>query len=164
MKRFIGLVVPATALLCALTACGTDGPQQAGSPTSKSQSDVLLQYAQCMRDNGVQIPDPKPNDPSSLYVGVDKNSPAFKSANKVCGSILQGVVEDRKNNNGKDARQQQDKLLALAQCLREHGVTVPDPVAGAEKPFGDSLDRTNPAVAKAIQACNANATAQPSNG
>jgi len=166
MKRFIGLAVPATALLCALTACsggGAQGTPQTGSPSSKTQSDVLLQYAQCMRDNGVQIPDPKPNDPSSLYVGVDKNSPAFQSANKVCGSILQGVVEDRKNNNGKDAQQQQDKLLALAQCLREHGVDVPDPVAGAEKPFGDSLDRTNPAVAKAIQACNANATAQPSN-
>lgn len=167
MKRFIGPAVPAVALLFALAACGgggAEGSPQSGSPSSTSQSDVLLQYAQCMRDNGVQIPDPKPNDPSSLYVGIDKSSPAFLSANKVCGSILQGVVEDRKNNNGKDADQQQEKLLALAQCLREHGVDVPDPVAGAEKPFGDSLDRTNPAVAKAIQACNATATTQPSNG
>lgn len=143
MKRLIGLVV----LLGALVACGSE------QPASTPQSDVLLKYANCMRDNGVQLPDPASDDPSSLYVGVDKSSAAFQSANKVCGGILQGVAEDRKNTNGKDVGQQQEKLLALAQCLREHGIDVPDPVAGAEKPFGDSLDRTNPAVAKAIQAC-----------
>jgi hypothetical protein len=164
MKRFIGGLV----LLCALTACGngggSSGTQQTGSPSGETQSDVLLQYAQCMRENGVQVPDPEPGDAGSLYAGVDKNSPAFQSANKVCGPILQGVAEDRKNNNGKDAQQQQGKLLTLAQCLRDHGVNVPDPVAGAEKPFGDSLDRTNPAVAKAIQACNAGAPTPPTQG
>lgn len=142
MKRLIGLV-----LLGALAACGSQ------PPASTPQSDVLLKYATCMRDNGVQLPDPAPDDPSSLYAGVDKSSAAFQSANKVCGGILQGVAEDRKKAGGKDVQQQQEKLLALAQCLRAHGVDVPDPVAGAEKPFGDSLDRTNPAVAKAIQAC-----------
>jgi len=166
MKRLLGTGIPAIALACVLVGCsdsgsGTNGggtvsgDDTATTTTSATSDDVLAQYAQCMRDNGVELPDPEPGNPGSLYVGVDKDSPAFTSANKVCGSILQGVVENRKNQSGEDQEEQHDKLLALAQCLRDHGVNVPDPQAGAEKPFGDSLDRTDPRVSKAIQECAA---------
>lgn len=158
MKLFNRAALPAVALFCALTACGSGGsggggPESAG-PTGTSQDDALAQYAQCMRDNGMQLPDPRPDDPGSMYEGVDKDSPAFHTANKVCGSILQGIVEDRKRQNGEDVEDQQDELLVLAKCLREQGVDVRDPIAGADKPFGDSLDRTNPAVAEAIRKCS----------
>jgi hypothetical protein len=110
----------------------------------------MLKYAQCMRDNGVSLPDPVEGKAGSLYEGVDQDSPAFTSADAVCAPILQGIVDDRKNKGGTE---DQDEMLALAECLREHGIDVSDPVPGAEKPFGDSLDRTDPAVAQALGEC-----------
>jgi hypothetical protein len=151
--RLIRAGLPVLALMFALTACG--GSDSGTQPTGSSQSqDTLLKYAQCMRDNGVPVPDPIAGDAGSMYKGVDQDSASFKTADGVCGPILQGVVQDRKNHGGQDQNEQQQKLLALAQCLRDHGVNVPDPVAGQEKPFGDSLNRSDPNVSKAIQTCN----------
>jgi hypothetical protein len=138
------------ALVLVLTACG--GNEETGEKPDETQQ-LLLQYAECMRDNGVQLSDPVEGDAGSMYEGVDQNSPAFQQADKVCEPILQGVVEDRQQQGGQDAEQQHDEMLALAECLREHGIDVADPVPGAEKPFGDSLDRTDPAVAKALEEC-----------
>ena len=135
-----------SALVLVLAACGGEDVEDKPSETQQ----LLLQYAECMRDNGVQLPDPVEGDAGSMYKGVDQSSAAFLQADSVCQPILQGVVEDRKQQDGGP---QQDEMLALAECLREHGIDVADPVPGAEKPFGDSLDRTDPAVAKALDAC-----------
>jgi hypothetical protein len=145
----IGLLL--VALLFA-TACGSDGADDAPSQDSETQQ-LLLKYAQCMRDNGVSMPDPVEGEAGSLYEGVDQNSTAFQSADAVCGPILQGVVDERESQNDEDQAQQQEELLALAKCLRDNGIDVPDPVPGTEKPFGDSLDRTDPAVAQALEKC-----------
>jgi hypothetical protein len=152
--------LPLMALLFAVTACGSEGSGEAPSQGSETQQ-LLLKYAQCMRDNGVSLPDPVEGEAGSLYKGVDQDSPAFQSADAVCGPILQGVVDEREGQNGEDPAEQQEEMLALAQCLREHGIDVPDPVPGTEKPFGDSLDRTDPAVAQAVEAC---AQVAPGNG
>jgi hypothetical protein len=138
----------ALAIVLVLTACAEESP-----PPAEGSQDLLLQYAQCMRDNGVQLPDPVDGQPGSMYEGVDQESPAFQQADEVCSPILQGTVEERKQQNSEDAEQQQDEMLSLAQCLRDHGIDVPDPVPGAETPFGDSLDRTDPATAKALEEC-----------
>lgn len=138
------------ALVLVLTACG--GGEEGGEQPNETQQ-LLSQYVECMRNNGVQLPDPVEGDAGSVYEGVDQETPAFLQADKVCEPILQGVVADRQQQGGQDAEQQHDEMLALAECLREHGIDVADPVPGAEKPFGDSLDRTDPAVAKALEEC-----------
>ncbi|TDV37759.1 hypothetical protein [Actinophytocola oryzae] len=143
------------ALLFAVTACGSDGPEPQPEESSESQQ-LMLKYAQCMRDNGVDLPDPVEGKAGSLYEDVDQDSQAFTTADKVCSPILQGLVDDRAAKDGGQGPDE-DQMLELAECLREHGVDVQDPVPGAEKPFGDSLDRTDPAVAKALAACGAGA-------
>lgn len=143
---------PLVALLLAATACGSDGT--GGEPGQESETQqVLLSYAECMRDNGVSMPDPVEGDAGSMYEGVDQESAAFSAADAACGPILQGVVDERESQNGEDQAKQHEEMLALAQCLRDNGIDVPDPVPGADKPFGDSLDRTDPAVAQALDAC-----------
>ncbi|ALG08220.1 hypothetical protein AOZ06_16045 [Kibdelosporangium phytohabitans] len=138
-----------SALILALAACGKQDPQ----PGQESETQQLLvKYAQCMRDNGVPMADPVAGKPGAPNEGVDQDSPAFVSANGVCSPILQGIVADRKANSGNQSANH-DKMLALAKCLREHGVDVADPVPGMEKPFGKSLDRTDPAVAAALDKC-----------
>jgi hypothetical protein len=140
----------ALSLVLMVAACSGGGGSDGGTTDNKTQ-DVLLQYAQCMRDNGVNLPDPVAGDPGSLYQGVDKSSASFVAANKVCGHFLEGVVQERDNQDQQDQQQQDDQLLQLAQCLRQHGINVKDPVPG--QGFGTDLDRTDPTVAKVLQSC-----------
>jgi hypothetical protein len=149
-----------------LAGCGSSGGTQSQQSEKSGQSgqseqsqqektqDVMLAYAQCMRKNGVQVPDPRADDPGSLYDGVDTGSAAFKAADKSCAHLIAGIVQDREKQDPEQAQQTQEELLALAKCLRAHGIDVSDPVPGQTAgPFGKSLDRTDPAVSKALKAC-----------
>ncbi|UJW32923.1 hypothetical protein L3Q67_03790 [Saccharothrix sp. AJ9571] len=138
-------------LALALSACAGEAPEQ---PPQQQQSSVYLQYAQCMRDNGVQVPDPRADDPSAMYEGVDTASAAFESADRTCGAILADVVQERQKQDPEQLKHQQEELLALAKCLREQGIQVPDPVPGQPGgAFGPGLDRTDPATAEALKTC-----------
>jgi hypothetical protein len=154
--RPLRFLLPLVALSFALTACGSDSPGETQDQGSESQQ-LMLKYAQCMRDNGVEMPDPVEGAAGSMYEGVDQGSAAFQSADEVCSPILQGVVDERKNDGGDEAAQHEE-MLALAKCLRDNGIDVPDPVPGTEKPFGDALDRTDPAVAQALATCTQGTT------
>lgn len=152
MSRRIRGGVPAVLLLFLLSACG-GGAETSQNPPSQTD-DAMLKYAQCMRQNGIQVPDPKPDSPGSLYEGVDTAAAAFQTVDKACAHHLAGVIQDRQKQDPTQQQQTNDELLALAKCLREHGITVPDPVPGQPGgPFGKSLDRTDPAAAAAIKAC-----------
>ncbi|MGC7096509.1 hypothetical protein ACPZ19_17670 [Amycolatopsis lurida] len=145
----LSMVVPAACLALFLTACSTPP-----APPQAPVEDVYLKYAQCMRDNGVQLPDPQAGDPSAMYEGVDTASAAFETADRTCGAILANVVQERQKQDPEQLKVQQEELLALAKCLREQGIQVPDPVPGqAGGAFGPSLDRTDPATAKALKTC-----------
>nr|AFI57014.1 QmnJ [Amycolatopsis orientalis] len=159
-KRLLKGGVPVVVLLFALTACSGNEPAQ--PQQGNTAQDSLLQYAQCMRDNGVQLADPQPDNPGAMYQGVDKDSAAFVAANKTCGHFLDGVVQERQNQDSGDQAQQDEEMLALAKCLREKGIDVPDPVPGSDTPFGDKLDRTDPATSKALKECQT--AAAPSQG
>ncbi|MFE9765992.1 hypothetical protein ACFYPC_15945 [Streptomyces sp. NPDC005808] len=141
-----------------LTGCGGSGGGTEAQQTEQSQQDdtqeAMLEYAQCMRQNGVQVPDPQAGDPGSLYDGVDTAAAAFKAADKDCAHLIAGIVQDREKQDPEQAQENQEELLALAKCLRAHGIDVSDPVPGqADGPFGKSLDRTDPAAATALKAC-----------
>ncbi|GAB3430390.1 hypothetical protein [Actinophytocola sediminis] len=151
--KTLRVVPPLVALVFALTACGADSSGEKPADQGSESQQLMLKYAQCMRDNGVELPDPVDGSAGSMYEGVDQASAAFQSADEVCSPILQGVVDERKNEGGGDDAAQHEELLALAKCLRDNGIDVPDPVPGTSKPFGDSLDRTDPAVAQALGKC-----------
>jgi hypothetical protein len=149
------LLFPLALLLagCGGSDGGTEAQQSGQSQQDKTQ-EAMLEYAQCMRKNGVQVPDPQPSDPGSLYDGIDTESAAFKAADKSCAHLIAGIVQDREKQDPEQAQENQEKLLALAKCLRAHGIDVSDPVPGqSDGPFGKSLDRTDPAAAKALKAC-----------
>lgn len=75
------------------------------APSAAEQAkakDAMLAYAKCMRDNGVDMPDPKfsnsgggvtfqlggPGNKGGSTGGPNPDSPAFKAADKVCHSKL----------------------------------------------------------------------------
>ncbi|WP_261568873.1 hypothetical protein [Frankia gtarii] len=153
------LVAPLVLALFVLAGCGGGDSVDssvaglAGAAASPS-GDPMLAYAGCMRQHGVAMADPQAGEPASLYQGVDTSSVAFTSADKACAGLLAGVVAQRKPTDPGAQQELNDKLQAVAACLRQYGITVADPVPGQSGgPFGGQLDRNEPAVSTALQSC-----------
>jgi hypothetical protein len=167
--RAIMIAVPLLALALGAAACGSGGkdggiataggakPAPAGSAAATASADreeAVRQFAQCMRDNGVDVPDPDPNAPGMGFARggqLDLNNPTFQKALEACRSKLP--------NGGAPpslSPEQLDALRAFTQCMRDNGVEVPDPDPNA--PFlglarGGRIDMDNPNFRKAFDAC-----------
>ena len=61
-------------------------------PEVSEMEDLLVEYAGCMRDNGVDMPDPDFSGGSVMIdLGIaDPNDPTFQAADEACRSILAG--------------------------------------------------------------------------
>jgi hypothetical protein len=65
---------------------GGSGPNQAQIELVRQQS---LQFSQCVRSHGVNLPDPDSSGriPDPASVGIDQGSPQFEAANQACGQF-----------------------------------------------------------------------------
>jgi hypothetical protein len=133
---------------------GTSTTVKASSKDSKqTQRDALLSYTRCLRKEGVDVQDPTftegeqsgglssapGNDdpgggPSAMIAtpgGSVKlpnvESPGFKAADKKCKPILDAARADMPEPSAEEKAQAQDRALAFAKCMREHGIDMPDP-------------------------------------
>jgi hypothetical protein len=90
-----------------------------GAPTMDQQ----LKLAQCMRKNGVNMPDPKPGqDSGAISLGGNGASPEkLEKALKICRNVA-GIPAPKPLSP-----EQQDKMLKFAACMRAHGIDMPDP-------------------------------------
>jgi hypothetical protein len=138
MRKYVWVVIAVVPLMLGLTACGASssgtGVASAQTGTSKSTpsatktlspEESMLKFTQCMRAHGVKVADPKPGKPFKF---TSKSGPGTKSnpmdtATKACQQYLQtgnvkGPADDPK---------MLDAMVKFAQCMRAHGVNVPDP-------------------------------------
>ena len=140
-SKAIGLLRSACAacVLClALVACGSSGT--AATTSGSSGSTQKLRFVDCMRSHGVpNLPDPgaTPSGSSSSFEGIvipssiDMQSPAFKSAEQACEKLLPGGSASGPPGSAGVKHQ----LLALAKCMRSHGVpNFPDPTSSPPPP------------------------------
>jgi hypothetical protein len=113
-------------------------------------------FSACMRKHGItNFPDPNGQGVITIQsgMGIDPNSPAFRSARTACEKLLP--------NGGQPTpaqiAQEQKQMLALSACMRAHGVKdFPDPTNGGLQIRvhpGSDLDPNNPTFQKAQQAC-----------
>jgi hypothetical protein len=132
-------VVVAVPVVFGLAACGGQagnndiasadgGTAKASASASPSQSlnpqDAALKFAQCMRQNGVDMPDPGSDGRFQIRANRGNQS-KVQAAMKKCQHLMQG---GRLGNP--DDPKVRDRMLKFAQCMREHGVNVPDPRPG----------------------------------
>ena len=136
-----------------LVACGGDQKDQtvasggSAKPSSAANSnapinprDAQVKFTQCMRENGVNVPDPVPGQPARIpSAGGDQAK--LEAATKKCQPILQsggGLI------NPSDPKVQ-DQLVKFAQCMRNNGVNMPDPKSAdggkMQIPSGASQDK-----------------------
>ncbi|MEM9202085.1 MAG: hypothetical protein AAGC53_10510 [Actinomycetota bacterium] len=132
-----------------------------------TDEELALAFANCMRDEGIDFPDPTVAADGSVSLlppgsaanlPFEPGSPEFEAATDVCGERLQGASFLPSGDD--DLTEIQDDLLDFAQCLRDLGFDVDDPDIsggpGALNPatlFGENFDPTDPANQDAVQEC-----------
>ena len=158
-----------------------------GAQPELTDEERLLEFAQCMRDNGVDFPDPvveadgtivfgrRPGggaggqDSEGLQaIGRDPNLPAARAA---CSEHIEGLALGPGGQNFDEARVElMDRLLEFAQCMRDNGVDVPDPDpnaftpgGGGGRPFG-GLDFDDSDVSAAFEICGEQLPTRPGRG
>jgi len=138
----IALTTAAGAQVATLEAAGTTPEPEAAAETTQEFADrdeALLAFAQCMRDNGIDMDDPEPGTrgggffrggPGGGNDSFDIESETFQLAQQACASILEAARPDL------DPEAEAERLeenLAMAQCFRDSGfVDYPDPVIGSD--------------------------------
>lgn len=138
-----------------------------------SEEELAFEFADCMRDEGVDWPDPVVAADGSIdLLGgtplIDLPVEDAQAAAEVCGSIIAGASFLPNGGQGLDT-ETRDDLLEFTQCLRDNGVAVDDPDfdafdgGGQGNPLGD-FDPNDPANADAIEACQSLFAGAPGGG
>ena len=138
----------AVALTLVLTACGggsgesddvasltettgqgtSDGAQGSGdgdstAPSEEDREEAMLEFAQCMREHGVDFPDPVNGRLEFKSERGDEEK--VQEAQEACRGILEDAAPPPLNE-GQQA-ELREATLEFARCMREHGIDYPDP-------------------------------------
>jgi hypothetical protein len=168
-RKFLRIVLASVAVAGMIAACGqgnspsvvtlrTQGAASSSPGLTSAQSAIA--YTTCMREHGVDLPDPTMGPAGSLTVS-DESSLAkgkfdkgtFAEANDACRHFLTDAAAT--GSPGSDTAQR-DAALAYARCMRDHGIDMPDPVfVNGAIPAGldPNIDPTTPEFVAADQAC-----------
>ncbi|WP_204045638.1 hypothetical protein [Acrocarpospora phusangensis] len=144
-----------------LAACGNQAPETgvasavgtsaaATATPSPTSSGDPLKFAQCMRENGVDMPDPEPGGNQVMIRQKKGQEGVTEKALKACEKY-RPVIDASKI----DDSELQDAMLKFAQCMRDNGVDMPDPQVdgGRVRIGGPGMDPESPTTQKAMEAC-----------
>jgi len=138
--------------------------------TDVDSEQAMLDFAACMRDNGVDIEDPTVDASGNLQFGGFRPGPgedqaefdrdAIGDAMEVCGESLEGVALGIGGRGEVDFTELQDTLVEYAACMRENGYDMDDPDFSGAGPgsgggggaFGE-IDPDDPDFVAAQEAC-----------
>jgi hypothetical protein len=100
------------------------GDAQSGD--GKTDEDKARDFAKCMREHGVNMPDPEVDDQGRMKIQINGDNglteEQMKKADEECRHLMP--------NGGKPQQldaEALDRMREHAKCLREHGLDVPDP-------------------------------------
>jgi hypothetical protein len=126
-------ILIAALLTLAVAACGADRSGDGGSATDREtkMQDAALKYARCMRQNGVDMPDPKVRGHGITMTGPKGVAPSkMDKADKACRKYLEAVKPPEMSEE--QQKEFREAALANARCMREHGIDMPDPTFGTD--------------------------------
>jgi hypothetical protein len=138
MTRYL-LILAAVAGALALGACGSGNDGKGGAASANGQDKAFegaLKFAKCMRDHGVDMPDPKRESNGGISLSgppggsrTKLDDPKMKAAQSACQKYMESG-----GGPPLDPAQQaklQDAFVAYAGCMRGKGVDMPDPKVGS---------------------------------
>ena len=135
----------------------------------------LLRFADCMREHGVDFPDPVVEADGSVRFGFRPGTggageaqelgrdPDLLAAREACEDLLEGLSFGPGSGDF-DITESQDTLLEFARCMRANGVDMGDPDLssfgpGGDNdgpgggPFGGAIDLQDADVVAALEVC-----------
>jgi hypothetical protein len=144
-----------------LAACGGDDePSASASSSSTSEEDeardAQVKFAQCMRENGVDLPDPEPGEKGPrirVGPGSDIDPEEFEAAAKECEEFRSDIRPQLSEGEQEEFKQ---NALEFARCMRENGVDMPDPQfqdGGGVRIGGPGINPEDPDFQKAQEEC-----------
>jgi len=134
------------------TSDTTDDTTDSSTDDSVDPQQAMVDFTECMRDNGIDMPDPQvvnangsgnattgggpmialnsvpdgeEGDPQT-DIGFDPESDEFKDAQAACQSILDEAATAISIDPEVEAEHRQ-QMLDFAKCMRDHGIDFPDP-------------------------------------
>ncbi|MFY1689231.1 hypothetical protein [Plantactinospora sp. WMMB782] len=130
---------------------GGAGPTASASAAAMSNDDRRLEFAKCMRENGVEMPDPEPGKGGIRMQRKAGDDPAkAEAAMEKCRHLLP---------NGGQLEltpEQVEQVRKMAKCMRENGVpNFPDPQPDGTMQLGQGsgIKPDDPKVEAAMEKC-----------
>ena len=119
-------------------------PTPTASAGSEDPEQALLAFTECMRENGIDMPDPtfgrvgggggQGGDVAVAQPGdelpFDPSSAEFQAAQEACQHHLEGLGALEPGEAPALSAEEEEAFLAFAECMREHGIDMPDPGSG----------------------------------
>jgi hypothetical protein len=123
-----------------LAACGSDSsdvPSLAATPLPAAADEVLddealmMEFAECLRDEGMQITDPTVDADGNIQMpelveGATASKEEWVEAYEVCGEIIENITFKEKEI---DRTAQLEQYLEIATCMSEAGFDIGEPTA-----------------------------------
>jgi len=127
----------------------TDTGDATGNSTDSTEpidpSEAPLKYAECMREHGIDMPDPTVTGDGGVMIAVggpaavdgsssgDEPDPKeFEAANKDCEHFMEDAIGQFEPPSEEDQKKMQEDALEFTKCMREHGIDMPDPQFSAD--------------------------------
>jgi hypothetical protein len=134
------LILAAVAGALALGGCGSANNGNGGAASAGSGKDAAfegaLKFSQCMRQHGVDMPDPKRDSNGGIsLIGppggkrTKLGDPKLKAAQSACQKYM-NIGGGPPMDPAQQARLQ-DAFVAYAGCMRGKGIDMPDPKVGS---------------------------------
>jgi hypothetical protein len=174
-RRTVVAFIAVVALAAGLSACGssssatstsggTTSGATTGGATTSAQFQARLNLAKCFRAHGINVPDPSsgggPAGGGGIFRQLRNYSQAqVTAARQACRQYFAAAFP-RLNLNPQQRAQLQQQLVKFAECMRSHGVNIPDPTFNGSGPGGGGFglgfrsgERNSPAFQSALKAC-----------
>ncbi len=129
------------------TIDGADGATPTPSPSAgpEDPEEAMYAFAECMREQGIDMPDPvirrveagSGADEEGVITDeaepgegggppFDPNSDEFIAAEEECGHLLESLGALEPADGPELTPEQEEAFLAFNECMREHGIDMPD--------------------------------------
>lgn len=162
MRRLLPLLAILTMALGGTVACGDDDPggiatangtdsDGAAGEAELTDHEQALAFTECMRENGVDMPDPDPGGGIVMQRSDSLNLEDVQRAREACNHLAPEGLR-----GGQMDPETLDQLREFTQCMRDNGIDMPDPDpdGGAFRVGGeDGVDPSSPEFEAAMEAC-----------
>ncbi len=131
----------------------SDGTDGTNADNGKTDEEKALEFADCMREHGVPMEDPKPGKDGKRpritiksEKGKGPSRATLEKAMEACRALAPGDGKPHK-----PSKEELEEMRTFAACMREHGVPMEDPKADG----GPMLHRfqDDDKTEKALEAC-----------